>query len=95
MNEKNYPQGFFYNVKHENAPDFVLASISIRPDVFIEWLKEQKTNESGYIKLQAKMGRAQGDKPARPYVEIDTYGTDKKETKEKVEDTITADDIPS
>jgi hypothetical protein len=69
MSETNFPAGLFYNEPSEKAPDFVLSSMSIRPDVFIEWLKEQKTNEQGYVRLQALRSKKTG----KPYVTLDTY----------------------
>jgi hypothetical protein len=91
---KNYPTGIFYNEPHPNAPDFVLASISIRPDVFIEWLKEQETNEKGYVRLQAKRGNE-----GKPYLDLDNYiktrsevVSDKKQ--DEANEEILARDIP-
>lgn len=90
---QNYPSGFYYNTPHPNAPDFVLASMSIRPDVFIEWLKEQTPNEHGYVRLTAKRG-----KEDKPYVVLDTYKKTQQSASQSVtegaEDSITPDDIP-
>jgi len=94
MPELKYPSGFFYNKPHEKAPDFVLASISIRPDVFIEWLKEQKPNDHGYVRLDALMGQARGNEPAKPYCKLNDYNGEKKEVKEVPQEDISADDIP-
>lgn len=69
MNNLKYPSGFFFNKPHENAPDFVLGTMAIRPDVFIEWLKEQKPNEHGYVRLQALAGKEDG----KAYCVIDNY----------------------
>jgi len=71
MSEINFPAGLFYNMPHAKAPDFVLASIAIRPDVFIEWLKQQKTNDKGYVRIQALRGR-----DGKPYCKLDDYGTE-------------------
>lgn len=93
----NYPSGFFYNIPREGAPDFVKGSAAIRPDVFIEWLKEQKTDDKGYVRLQFKQG-----KEGKGYATLDTYFlTQQKGTQqasegveEEVDEEINAEDIP-
>jgi hypothetical protein len=93
MAEQNYPAGFFYNLPREGAPSFVKGSVAIRPDVFIEWLKEQKTNDKGYVRLQFKEGR-----DGKGYATLDTYGLNapraSQQATEEDSDTIDADSIP-
>ena len=93
---QEFASGFYYNEPHENAPDFILASMSVRPDVFIEWLKEQKTNEHGYVRMTAKRG-----KEGKPYVVLDTWVKTQQsaprqatEDIEYPEEEINPDDIP-
>lgn len=92
--ENNYPAGLFFNLPHEKAPDFVKGGVAIRPDVFIEWLKQQQTNDKGYVKLQFKVG-----KEGRGYATLDTYGLTPQQGSQQATSTseidyISADDIP-
>ena len=48
MNEKIYVKGFRSFPKHEKAPEFVLGTLIIDPNEFIEWLKENKSLLSDY-----------------------------------------------
>jgi hypothetical protein len=69
MTENNYPAGFFFNLPHANAPEFVKGNANIKKDMFLEWLKEQKTDSNGFVKLQFKVGR-----DGKGYASLDTYG---------------------
>lgn len=94
MNETNkFVGGLYYNEPHPNAPDFVLASLSIRPDQFIEWLNMQKPNNKGYVKISVKRSKS-----GNPYAELDTWEKTAQRGSQSVtegaEETITPDDIP-
>lgn len=67
--EKNYADGLFYNEPHENAPDFVLGSLSINKDQFLDWLNQQQANEKGYVKIDIKRSKEKGT----PYCELNTW----------------------
>ena len=71
--EKEYVDGLFYNFPHENAPEFVLASLSIQRDKFVQWLNDKEVSDKGYIKIDVKKSRE-----GKPYCELNTYkGTPK------------------
>ena len=57
MEEAKFPKGLFINSKRENAPDFVLGSLSVKRDEFISWLKEQKVNEKDYLNIDILKSR--------------------------------------
>ena len=92
MTENNYPAGFFFNLPHAKAPDFVKGSGVIQRDVFIKWLQEQQTNEKGQVRLQFKAG-----KEGKGYASLDTYGlqgSTPPRGSQSVTEEISADDIP-
>ena len=66
--EKAFVDGLFYNEKHPNAPEFVLGSISIKKDEFIQWLEKQDSSDAGYVKIDFKMSQK-----GKPYAELNTY----------------------
>lgn len=70
MSENNdFPNGLFANKPSERAPDFVIANMSIIPAKFEQWLKAQKANEKGYVKLTIK----ESGKTGNYYAQLDTY----------------------
>lgn len=68
MSDKEFAQGIYFNSPRENAPDYVLGSISIRPNAFLSWLEKQPENDKGYVKLSIKRG-----KTGKEYIELDTW----------------------
>ena len=77
MSDKIFADGMYFNTKRDNAPDFVLGSSSIKPDQFIEWLKQQKTNQNGYVNIDFLMSKG-----GKPYCQLNTYGVEKSEEKQ-------------
>ena len=73
MSEIEFANGIYFNEPHENAPDFVLGSISVKPDRFTEWLAQQTPNEKGYVRLKVNMS-----KMGNPYVALDDWKPDAK-----------------
>ena len=69
-----FANGVYFNLPHRDAPDFVLGSMSVKPEKFIEWIQQQEVNEYGYVRMKVLMPR-EGDKP---YVCLDTYKGKKK-----------------
>lgn len=67
-NDIEFAEGIYFNDAHEKAPDFVLGSISVMPDRFIEWLKDQEVSEKGYVRL--KINRS---KNGKPYIALDDW----------------------
>lgn len=65
--QKVYAEGLYFNHKHPNAPEFVIGSLLVQKDRFIDWIVAQEEDEKGYIRLQIKEGRE------KPYIELDTY----------------------
>ena len=95
-----YSQGIYFNKKHEKAPEFVLGSLSIRKQSFLDWLGAQPADEKGYVRLKISDG-----KDGKPYIAVDDWkpGQERKpktEPKEDPavemsgEDDINPDDIP-
>ena len=88
MSDNDFPNGLFANKPHKNAPDFVKAGISIQVERFIQWLKAQKANEKGYVKLQVLEAR-DGEKF---YAKLDDW--EPSGAGQSTETTTTSDDIP-
>ncbi len=76
MNEKTdkFASGVWFNLPSEKAPDFVKGNLSFAPEKFIEWLRAQKPNEKGYVRLSVKISRE-----GKPYIELDTWEGQKSE----------------
>jgi hypothetical protein len=64
--EKEFAEGLYFNQKNDNAPDFVLGSISIDKDKFLPWL-DQKQVDGKYLRLDILMGKE------KPYICVNTY----------------------
>ncbi len=69
MSEKVFAEGIYFNPKHENAPEFVLGSLSINRNKLIPWLENQKENKAGYVKISILLSKSSG----KPYCELDTW----------------------
>lgn len=68
MSEMKFPSGIYFNEKHDLAPEFVLGSVSIQKDRFLEWLSNEAANEKGYIKLTALKSKKD---PTKIYMSVD------------------------
>ena len=66
-NEKKFAKGFFFN-RRENSPEFVIGSLGVRVDEAIEWVKQQKQKENGFINLDIKKGQS-----GKYYLELNEY----------------------
>lgn len=53
--ETKYPKGIFINKPRDGAPEFVRASISIKAEDAIAWIKEV-VNEKGYVNIDVLNG---------------------------------------
>jgi hypothetical protein len=67
-----FADGFKFRIKHVNAPDFVLGSLSIKVDDAISFLKANQKN--GWVNLGIKESRA-----GNPYMFVDTFEAKKSE----------------
>ena len=65
--EKFYAKGLFAK-RNEKAPEFVVCSLSIKKDDFIQFLREN-TNDKGYVNLQVLKSREKGT----IYAILDTF----------------------
>ena len=66
---KEYAKAIWFN-KPNNAPKFVIGSLSISKKNFIEWLSTQETNEKGYVHLSILDSKTEEGKP---YIALDNY----------------------
>ena len=83
MSEIEFANGIYFNEPHENAPDFVLGSISVKPDKFAEWLAQQTPNDKGYVRLKVNMSKV-----GKPYVALDDWKPEAKATDDFDDDKI-------
>ena len=72
------PDGIRCFPKHDNAPDFVIASMVITPNDLITWLKANESllteyNGKKQIRLQVLKS-----KDGKPYCAVDTYKAEPK-----------------
>jgi hypothetical protein len=99
MSEKNFASGIYFNPPHRKAPEYVLGSISVRPEDFVVWIGKQAADEKGYVRISILKSKKSGN----PYCVLATWKkTDKPTAKETQEvktidlddDEITVEDIP-
>ena len=64
---EKYVKGMFAK-RNEKAPDFVVCSLSVKTDEFIQFLREN-TNDKGYVNLQVLKSRDKGTL----YAVLDTF----------------------
>ena len=67
MEQKKYVTGMFVK-RNEKAPDFVVCSISIKSDEFMQYLRENK-NDKGYLNVQVLKSKDKGTL----YAVLDTF----------------------
>jgi hypothetical protein len=65
---KNFASGIWFNSPRDKAPAFVVGNISIAPESFLNWLKQQKPNAKGYISLDILLS-----KEGKPYIALNEY----------------------
>lgn len=87
MAENNFADGFFFYEPKDTQKHFLYGNMSIRPDVFAEWVLKQPRNEKGFVSLQA----LKSTKTGKPYVVLNTYGqTAQRSPQQATEDTTDA-----
>lgn len=70
--EKVFADGFIWKKPRENAPDFVLGSISIKADEAVFFIKKNTIN--GWVNLDVKKS-----KNGKIYMELNTWKPEPKE----------------
>ena len=66
--DDSFIPGLYVFPPHERAASFVKAKLSIKPEQLMEWLRNAKANEKGYVSidvLESKSGKW--------YAKLDTY----------------------
>lgn len=58
----------FFFPPNAKAPEYILGSISIKPNEFIEFLNTQTTDEKGFLRLVVKVSKG-----GKPYVAVDNW----------------------
>jgi hypothetical protein len=81
QDEKIFADGFSFK-RRDNAPDFVVGSISVKVDEATTFLKDNAKN--GWVNIDIKTAKS-----GKPYMELDTWEPTKKEVV-----TETKDDLP-
>ena len=85
MSKQTYPQGAFFNLPHEKAPDFVKGQINIvDKGQFIDWLNSQSGNT---VKLSLKTNR-----DGKGYAELDAYEPKNKDVNPPVNEPVNVED---
>jgi hypothetical protein len=83
MSDKRFSEGIYWKDKHENAPDFVIGSISVNAEKFVAWISGEEPDEKGCIRLKVLRSRE-----GKPYIEVDDWKPgakyEKKEVKEEI-----------
>lgn len=63
-----FPDGLFFKLPHENAPDFVKGSLSIKRKDLGNWLRQK---EDDWINLDIKVSKG-----GKPYIAVSTWKPD-------------------
>ena len=66
MTDKIFAEGFIAKAPHDNAPDFVKCSISVKVSEAVEFLTQHEAD--GWCNLQIKVGKS-----GKWYMELDTW----------------------
>jgi hypothetical protein len=74
--DKNFTKGLIAKKPHDNAPDFVKATLSIKVDEFIEWLGEN--SNKGWVNIDVKESRG-----GKWYAELNDWKPKKDTPKEE------------
>lgn len=88
MSDKKYIGGLYFNHPRDKAPEFVLGSISIHKQKFLEGLDEFEVNDKGYINIDVLNG-----KENKPYCVLNEYKP-KNVTIQDGDRTINSQDVP-
>ena len=67
--ETVFADGMMFNRKHENAPDFVLGSVSFKVDDFIAFLQKHKKAD-GWVNVDMLKPK---DADKKPYFKLNTW----------------------
>lgn len=84
--DKVFADGFLFK-RRENAPDFVIGNISVKVDEAIAFLKSNSKN--GWVNLNVLNSQA-----GKPYIELDTFVTKKKEVESEPAKAEPTADLP-
>lgn len=68
MPEKRFAEGIYFALPRAGAKEFVLGSISVKADLFIDWLNGEERNSSGYVNFDVLMSKA-----GKPYITVNDY----------------------
>ncbi len=73
---KIFPEGLFFNPKHENAPEFVKGSVSVHVDKFLNFINDNPKliDDKGYIKFDLL-----NSKNNKLYFVVNEFGLHKEE----------------
>lgn len=81
--DKIFPDGLIFKAPRENAPTFVIGSLSVKVEEFKAFL-DAHVNNAGWVNLDLLMG-----KTGKPYIELNTYKAEKPESLQEPADTLT------
>ena len=65
--EKKFAKGLYFN-RNSGSPDFVVGSLGVKVDEAIEWIKQQKQKENGFINIDIKKSQK-----GTYYLELNEY----------------------
>jgi len=74
MSEIEFVAGMIVKPPHERAPDFVKATISIKVEEFVPWLKAKMAAKEEWINLDIKESRG-----GKWFASVNTYKPKEKE----------------
>lgn len=69
--DKIFADGMLFK-RRDNAPEWVVGSISIKVDDFVKFCKDNE--DKGWVNLEVKVGKS-----GKLYIELDTWKPEKKD----------------
>ena len=73
MSDPQYADGLYFRGPRDDAPDFVIGSMSIQKARFISWLNDQVSDDEGYVKLSVTK---QKKDPSKWSFKLNTWKSD-------------------
>lgn len=82
----DFPEGIFFKLPNQNAPEFVKGKISINREKLISYLESMSDD---WLNYDVKVSRE-----GKPYLALDTWKPDKSKSNQKDDSSNEKDDFP-
>jgi hypothetical protein len=66
--DRRYPEGIYFELARDGSPTYVIGSVAIKHQVFLEWLNSENPKPGGYVRLDVLMSRE-----GKPYFSVNDF----------------------